>query len=54
MKQLRVGAQGSERPAVLDADGTAPDRSYLRPGDRVELEIDGRGRAGQRLVAASG
>ncbi|HSZ44723.1 MAG TPA: fumarylacetoacetate hydrolase family protein [Streptosporangiaceae bacterium] len=30
-----------------------PDHPYLRPGDRVELEIDGLGRAEQRFVAVS-
>ena len=30
-----------------------PDHPYLRPGDRVELEIDGLGRAGQRFVAVT-
>lgn len=30
-----------------------PDQPYLRPGDRVELEIDGLGRAEQRFVAVS-
>jgi 2-keto-4-pentenoate hydratase/2-oxohepta-3-ene-1,7-dioic acid hydratase in catechol pathway len=29
-----------------------PDHPYLRPGDRVQLEIDGLGRAEQRFVAA--
>lgn len=29
------------------------DQPYLRPGDRVELEIDGLGRAAQRFVAVS-
>ena len=30
-----------------------PDHPYLRPGDRVELEIDGLGHAEQRFVAVS-
>ncbi|MBB6172005.1 2-keto-4-pentenoate hydratase/2-oxohepta-3-ene-1,7-dioic acid hydratase in catechol pathway [Nocardiopsis mwathae] len=30
----------------------SPDRSFLRPGDVMELEVDGLGRQRQRLVAA--
>lgn len=47
------------RPGDLINTGTPagvalglPDHPYLRPGDEVELEIEGLGRARQRMVAA--
>jgi 2-keto-4-pentenoate hydratase/2-oxohepta-3-ene-1,7-dioic acid hydratase in catechol pathway len=45
MKLLRVGPAGRDTPALLP-------KPYLRPGDVVELEIDGLGRRRQTFGQA--
>lgn len=45
---MRFGAPAAERPALRTDDGSTYD--LLRPGDVMELEIDGLGRQRQTLV----